>query len=284
MLKDVQAGSLSWCKNQSPLCHFSGLFIEGSQATVSTHSNKTADLLLVLEEPSPCALSHHLRERERERNQHCLDTWANLPHFFLVWANLVTSTDVTAALTQGRGRSTNSHHLLQLLWETEGHFWAPPANPLWADVARILQEPILQEPISSSHLPLKCIAINLRHICYFRNFVNGPTTICKNSLANILNIFITSAHGTMATMQLVFNKHFSSLETIKPLIHSCFIHGFTLKSFLEYCDSFSCSFSQKETKFHRHSFLNICHFNILKTHQTPKKKNDTKCTACHSAD
>jgi len=75
MLKAVWAGALSWCKNQSPLCHFSGLFVGGSQAIVSTHSSETADLLLVLEEPSPCACPvPSFKKRERERTQHCLDT------------------------------------------------------------------------------------------------------------------------------------------------------------------------------------------------------------------
>jgi hypothetical protein len=49
-----------------PLCHFSGLFIEGSQVIVSTHSSKSDALLLVLEEPSPCALSHHLKKKKSE--------------------------------------------------------------------------------------------------------------------------------------------------------------------------------------------------------------------------
>ena len=44
---------------------------------------------------------------------------------------------------------------------------------------------------------------------------------------------------------------------------SSFIHWNILKSFLEQCDSLSCSFSQKETTFHTHSlFFEISHFNL----------------------
>ena len=69
MLKAVWAGALSWCKNQSPLCHFSGPFITGSHAVVSTHSSKTADLPFILEEQTPCALYH-----QYQKNKSSLDT------------------------------------------------------------------------------------------------------------------------------------------------------------------------------------------------------------------
>jgi len=46
----------------------------------------------------------------------------------------------------------------------------------------------------------------------------------------------------------LFN-HFTSFEMIKPHVHLCFTHGFILKSFLEHCGSFSCSFSQKKQNF-----------------------------------
>jgi hypothetical protein len=34
---------------------------------------------------------------------------------FSVWVNMVTSTDLTGAMTQGCSRNTDFHHLLQLL-------------------------------------------------------------------------------------------------------------------------------------------------------------------------
>jgi hypothetical protein len=46
----------------------------------------------------------------------------------------------------------------------------------------------------------------------------------------------------------------------------CFTHGFFLKSFLEHCVRFNCSFSQKETKLLTHSlYFKIRHFNFKKT-------------------
>jgi len=99
---------------------FLDAFVAGSHAIVSTHSSRTADFLFAVEEQSPNKLTMHYPTK---KNQHCLDTWANLPGFFVRW-NLMTSTDLTAAWTLDPSRSTNSHHLL-LLWETEGHFWSP---------------------------------------------------------------------------------------------------------------------------------------------------------------
>jgi hypothetical protein len=53
---------------------------------------------------------------------------------------------------------------------------------------------------------------------------------------------------------------------LKQLNHSytCFIHVFILKSFLEHCDSFSCSFSHKKSKLqHTHSlFFKTSHFSF----------------------
>ena len=88
MLKAVWAGALSWCKNQSPLCHFSGPFITGSHAVVSTHSSKTADLPFILEEQTPCALYH-----QYQKNKSSLDTWVNLLHFF--WSGWIWWLPVT---------------------------------------------------------------------------------------------------------------------------------------------------------------------------------------------
>jgi len=79
---------------------------------------------------------------------------------FLVWGNLVTSNDLNAALTQGHSHSTNSHHLLWLLWDILGyselflqiskHSHTCCFAILWADAAWILRQ-----PVSSSNLPLK---------------------------------------------------------------------------------------------------------------------------------
>ena len=61
---------------------------------------------------------------------------------------------------------------------------------------------------------------------------------------------------------------------------SCVIHGNILKSFLEQCNSFSCSFSQKETEFPTELlFYKISHFNLKGNHQThlqTLRKNATK--------
>jgi hypothetical protein len=102
--------------------------------------------------------------------------------------------------------------------------------------------------------------------CYFRNFVNGPTTICKDSLENFFDILLSSACGRAVTTDIS--------HLLKQLNHSYtrFTHVFVLKSFLEYCDSSSCSFSQKESKPQTHSFFKISHFNF---------KNITKCTCKH---
>ena len=82
-----------------------------------------------------------------------------LPIYWLPWANLMTSTNLTAALTRRRSFSTNSHHLLQLLWENEGHFWSFPANHG--------KSRILQQPVSSSTLPLKYVGvISMTHLLF----------------------------------------------------------------------------------------------------------------------
>ena len=76
------------------------VFVAGSNAIVSPHSSKTADILFVLDEQTPCAKSH-----QHKKNQQCLRYWSELAALFLVWGNLVTSTDLIAALTQGRSRA-----------------------------------------------------------------------------------------------------------------------------------------------------------------------------------
>jgi hypothetical protein len=60
------------------------------------------------------------------------------------------------------------------------------------------------------------------------------------------------------------SSRWTSVTSAKHLpFKSYFIHGEILKSLLEQCDSFSCSFSQKETKFHTHSlFFKISHFSL----------------------
>jgi len=65
--------------------------------------------------------------------------------------------------------------------------------------------------------------------------------------------FVSSSCGRGATTQWVFNKHFTSFEMTKPLVHTCCTDGFILKSFLKHCSCFSYSFSQTETKFHTHT-------------------------------
>jgi hypothetical protein len=54
-------------------------FVAGSHANFSTHSSKTFDFLFALEKQTPCALSH----QHQKENQHCLETGANLPRYFL---------------------------------------------------------------------------------------------------------------------------------------------------------------------------------------------------------
>ena len=64
-------------------------------------------------------------------------------------------------------------------------------------------------------------------------------------------------------------QHSWSSTYISPLLkqlnhsYTCFTHVFILENFLGHCDSFSCSFSQKESKPHIHSlFFKIRHFNF----------------------
>ena len=123
-LKVVWPGALSWYKNQFLLCHFLDVFVTGAHAIISPNSRKTPDLLFVLEEQTPCALSHQHQKKKSTFSCHYMYLLCFFWSERLLWLN----TDVTAALTQGYSSSTNSHLLLQLLWETEGHIWAVPAN------------------------------------------------------------------------------------------------------------------------------------------------------------
>jgi hypothetical protein len=101
--------------------------------------------------------------------------WSELAALFLVWGNLVTSTDLTAALTKGHSHSTNSHHLLWTLWKTEGHFelflqiskhsHTCGFVPMRADAAGILQQ-----LVSSSNLPLKCTGMKSMKSPLFQKF------------------------------------------------------------------------------------------------------------------
>jgi len=103
---------------------FLDVFVTGSHAIISPHSGKTTDLLCALEEQTPCAISHQYKKK---RNRHCLDTCMNLPRFF--WSERLWWLTLTwLLLWLGRSSSTKPHLLLQLLWETEGHIWAVPAN------------------------------------------------------------------------------------------------------------------------------------------------------------
>jgi len=80
-LKSVWAGALSSCKNQSPHCAtFLDVFVAGSYAIISTHSSKTADLLLSWREKNFLCTVHPINIKNR--NQHCLDNGANLPRSF----------------------------------------------------------------------------------------------------------------------------------------------------------------------------------------------------------
>ena len=147
-------GGIVMVQEPIPLCHFSGWLRRVSRTIFSTYSSKTSDLLCVLEKQTPCTLSHQYKKRKRKKERKKSTSswnWSELATQFLVWANLVTSTDLTAAPTQGRSRSTNSHHLL-LLWETEGYFWALRVNHG--------KSRILQQPVSSSNLPWKCVDMN----------------------------------------------------------------------------------------------------------------------------
>jgi len=78
MLKAVWVGALSWCKNQFPLCHF---FSFSSQALTPSFQHIQVKLLIY------CLswrnkLPVHYPTNTKTRNQHCLNTWVNLPHFF----------------------------------------------------------------------------------------------------------------------------------------------------------------------------------------------------------
>jgi hypothetical protein len=114
----------------------------------------------------------------------------------------------------------------------------------------------------------------------------------RTALENFFNISVSSARGRAATTRLVFIRHFTYFKMIEALVHLCFTHGVILKSFHELCDSFSCSFPLKETKFHTHSFFKISHFSYKINHQTHwqtlriySSKNDMKLAVqCHMAD
>jgi len=80
-------------------------------AVNSTHSGKTADLLFFIEEQTPCALSFQPLKKKSTLSQHL----SELAMLFLGSENLLTSTDLTATLSQGCSHRTNSHNLLQLL-------------------------------------------------------------------------------------------------------------------------------------------------------------------------
>ena len=79
-------------------------FITGCRAIYS-HSSKTSDLLFVLEKQTPCALAHQHQKKKSTLSWN----WSELAEPFLVWTNLVTSSDLTAPLTQGHSHSINSH-------------------------------------------------------------------------------------------------------------------------------------------------------------------------------
>ena len=97
-----------------------------SQALVQFFQHIHVKLLIycVMEKQTPCALCHQHQKKKSTLSWN----WSERAALFLVWVNLVTSANLTAALTQGHSCSTNSHHLLQLLWETEGPLWALPEN------------------------------------------------------------------------------------------------------------------------------------------------------------
>jgi len=113
----------------------------------------------------------------------------------LVWRNLVTSTNLTAALTQGRSRAPT----LITFYD-------------FCDKLRVI--------LSSSCILANIHTLVVLPVCeQMQHEFCSPTTICKDSLANFFNILVSSACGRAATTQLVFNIHFTSFETIKPLVH-----------------------------------------------------------------
>ena len=75
--------ALSWCKHQSPVCHFSGYF----HWMLSCSCSNTFIKLLIFCLSWRNKLPVHYPSNIKKRNQHCLDTWGG------VCANLVTSTD-----------------------------------------------------------------------------------------------------------------------------------------------------------------------------------------------
>ena len=58
-----------------------------------------------------------------------------------------------------------------------------------------------------------------------RSLFNTFKQTCENSLVNFFNIFVSSARGRAATMHLVFNRHFTSFETIEPPVYT--VHPYT---------------------------------------------------------
>jgi len=143
---------------------------------------------------------------------------SELTTLFLVWANLVTSTDLTAVLTLSHSHITNSHHLLQLLWETEGHFWALPANhgkhshacffaPLWADVAQILQQLIL-----SSNLTIKCVGMTSMTQLLFQKFRNWSNDNLQGQPGKLFQHFRPFCSWKAATTWLIFNRDLTFLQ------------------------------------------------------------------------
>jgi len=118
--------------------------------------------------------------------------------------------------------------------------------PLWADVACILQQ-----PVSSSNIPYKFVWMNsMTHLLLGKFHQWSKWHSARTAWWTFSTLFVSSACGREATTQWVFNRHFTSFEMTKPLVHLRCTCGFILKSFLKHCDCFGCSFSQKEIKFH----------------------------------
>ena len=264
MLKAVWAGALSWCRNQSPLCHFCGCFHRRlSYNCFITFQVQVTLLIYCLSWRNK--LPVHYPINIKKRNHYCLGTWATLPCFFFglgiimlffVWANLVTSTDVTAALAQDRScSSTNSLHLLKLLWETESHFWALRANhSTFACLFFCSCVGTCGTNFAATHLiitsSVKMHWQNLQHtpvLSWILFIVQWRTArIAWQAFWTVLSFLLMEGRTQLCWS----STHSTPFEMTKPLVHFCFTHGFVLTSFPVNCDSFSCSFSQTETKLH----------------------------------
>lgn len=121
---------------------------------------------------------------------------------------------------------------------------------------------ILQQPVSSSNLPLKT------HLL-FQKFCQGSDNILQGQLGKLFQQFRHFCLWKGGHNGIDLQQTFHLFETIIPLIHLCFTHGIILKSFLQHCDCFSFSHFTWKRNCHTH----------LQTLRKNARKNDMKCSA-----